>query len=205
MNAKAIRMSILLSAFALLAGCGGIQHQLVRVDAPPGIVAPSGAPAIVIGTITDARPAATELQLGMADEAGNVGGFGHGNRGIAVDLASGSVTDTMRRIIASALQNSGYRVVGDAAGAQRVDVRITQFQVITPMHFWRTVFYNQRMVADVSAHITITTPTGARTFTASGHGYNVFQRMVADNWKIALDKAVADFSNNLRAQISAAK
>lgn len=201
---KAVGGFLVWMACVLLAGCG-IREQTVRIDPPVVSVVSPDAPGIIIGTITDARTPDPSLNLSVAAQARNVGGSAHSGNGIAVNLESGTVTDTMRQIVAASLQNAGYRLMRDARGAPRVDVRITQFEVKIPFQFWRAAFYNARMLADITADVTITTPVGARTFTVSGHGYNVYQRVVAENWQIALDKAAADFSNNLRAQVIAAQ
>ena len=196
---KAVGGFGVLMACVLLSGCG-IREQTVRIHPPATSIVSPDAPGIVIGAITDARTPDPTLNLSVAAQTRNVGGSAHSGNGIAVNLESRTVTDTMRQIVASSLQNAGYRLLQGAQGAPRVDVRITQFEVKMPFQFWRAAFYNARMLADITADVTITTPTGTRTFTVSGHGYNVYQRVVAQNWQIALDKAVADFSNNLRAQ-----
>jgi hypothetical protein len=187
---------MLLFACIAVAGCG-LQRQIVHVNVHPVRVAPAGAPQAFIGTVTDARGPATDIVLDSSDQARNVGGIGRGDHGTAVDLEDGTVADKMRQMIAAALQDAGYQVASDSNAAMRVDAKITEFKVVVPFQFWRAAFYNARMLADISAEITITTDTGTRTFVVTGHGYNVYQRIVPENWQIALDKATADFNKNL--------
>jgi uncharacterized lipoprotein YajG len=193
-----MKIAVLALAALLLAGCG-LQRQTVRINAPIARTGANG-PTIAIGTVTDARQPATKIKLDQAEQASNVGGMGKDGHGIAVQLDNGTVRDAMRRIVSSALQNAGFDVTDSRQAEYRIDVRISKFQVAIPFQFWRTAFYNPRMLADIEAQITITTPSGVQTFDVKGHGYNVYQRVIAENWQIALDKAVADFEKNLQAQ-----
>lgn len=192
---------MLLLACTAMAGCG-LQRQIVHVNVQPVRAVAANAPRAVIGTVTDARGPATDIALDSADLARNVGGTGRGDHGVAVDLQDGTVAEKMRQMVAAALQNAGFQVVRDPTDALRVEVKITKFQVVVPFQFWRAAFYNPRMLADISAEVTIMTDAGARSFVVTGHGYNVFQRVIAENWQIALDKAMADFNQHLREQLA---
>lgn len=194
-----MKIVVLGLAALLLAGCG-LQRQTVRINAPVAQIAAANGPTIAIGTITDVRKPATKIDLDQAEQAHNVGGVGKHDHGVAVQLADGTVRDAMKRIVRAALQDAGFRVTDSGEAGSRIDVRIIKFQVAIPFQFWRAAFYNPRMLADVEAEITLTTQGGVRTFEVKGHGYNVYQRLVAENWQIALDKAVADFEKNLEAQ-----
>lgn len=195
-----MKIVVLVLAALLLAGCG-LQRQTVRVNPPIGQVGVNG-PTIAIGAIADVRQPATKIKLDQAEQASNVGGMGKDDHGIAVQLDNGTVSDAMRRIMASALQNAGFQVVDAGQAEYGIDVRISKFQVAIPFQFWRTAFYNPRMLADIEAEISMSSPNGVRTFDVKGHGYNVYQRVIAENWQIALDKAVADFEKNLRTQVA---
>lgn len=194
---RIVAQLMLLFACIAMAGCG-LQRQVVRIEVQPTRIVPAGAPQVAIGAVTDARTPATDIVLDPSDQARNVGGMGRGDHGIAVELQGSTVTEKMQQMVAAALQDSGYQVASGPADAPRVDVKITEFKVVTPFQFWRAAFYNPRMLADISAEITITTREGARSFVVKGHGYNVYQRVIAENWQIALDKATADFNKNLR-------
>lgn len=195
-----MKVAVLALAALLLTGCG-LQRQTVRIN-PPASRAGVNGPTIVIGTVTDARQPATKIKLDEVEQASNVGDMGKDDRGIAVQLDNGAVRDAMRRIVTSALQNAGFEVVGAGRVEYPVDVRISKFRVAIPFQFWRAAFYNPRMLADIEAGITMAAPSGARTFDAKGHGYHVYQRVIAENWQIALDKAVADFEKNLQVQVT---
>lgn len=194
-----MKIVVLALVALLLAGCG-LQRQTVRINAPVAQVAADNGLTIAIATVTDARKPATKIELDQAEQASNVGGVGKDDHGVAVQLANGTVRDAMQRIVRSALQNAGFDVTDSGEAGSRIDVRITKFQVAIPFQFWRMAFYNPRMLADIEAQITMTTPSGVRTFDVKGHGYNVYQRVIAENWQIALDKAVADFDKNLGTQ-----
>ncbi len=195
-----MKIVVLALAALLLAGCG-LQRQTVRINPPIGQVGVNG-PTIGIGTVADVRQPATKIKLGQTEQASNVGGMGKDDHGIAVQLDNGTVRDAMRCIMASALQSAGFRVVDAGQTEYRVNVRINKFQVAIPFQFWRAAFYNPRMLADVEAEISMISPNGVRTFDVRGHGYNVYQRVIAENWQIALDKAVADFERNLQTKVA---
>lgn len=194
-----MKIVVLALAALLLAGCG-LQRQAVRITTAIDRIPAANGPTIAIGSVTDARQPATKIKLGKAEQASNVGGMGKDDHGIAVQLEDGTVRDAMQRIVKSALQNAGFDVTDSGEAVSRIDVRITKFQVAIPFQFWRAAFYNPRMLADIEAEITITTSGGARKFDVKGHGYNVYQRVIAENWQIALDKAAADFEKNLQVQ-----
>lgn len=192
---------LLLSALTLLSGCG-LKRQYVHIASPSALVNPPQGQPVVISEVVDARAPALSAYLNAGELSRNVGGMAHGGNGIVVDLSGGTVAETMRAVVTQALRASGYRVGADMPDAPRVSIRITQFQVDAPVQIWRAAFYNARMLADISAQVTVTSSTGTRTFTVSGHGYNVYQRVVAENWQIALNKAVADFGHNLQGQMA---
>ena len=196
-----VKLVLLAVAALLLSGCG-LQRQTVRINALAIRIASASGPTIAIGSLIDARQPATKIKLSRAEQASNVGGLGNGGHGVAVQLEDGTVRDAMQRIVTAALQNAGFDVTDSAPAGSRVDVRISKFQVLIPFQFWRTAFYNPRMLADIEAEITITTPGGVQNFDVKGHGYNVYQRVIAENWQIALGKAVSDFEKNLRERVA---
>ena len=195
---------VFLCAVLVLTGCG-LHRQTVRIEPPEEHANPLDGKPIVLAAIVDARAPSTDLQLDASDLSRNVGGSGRGGNGFAVQLEDGTVADRMRDIIVQSLRGMGYKVVDAATPNEipRVQVKITQFAVTIPFQFWRAATYQTRMLADISAEVTLTKAAGAsQTFTVKGHGYNVYQRVIPENWQIALNKAVADFSRNFQSKMA---
>jgi hypothetical protein len=72
-----------------------------------------------------------------------------------------------------------------------------------PFNFWRAVGWAQHMVADISVHVVAQHGSDTRSFDVSGHGSNVYQAVSRENWEVALDRAVKDFSNNFKQAMAA--
>lgn len=80
-----------------------------------------------------------------------------------------------------------------------VSIKLTKFAVIMPFDFWRAATYSQHMLADISTEISTKRKDGSiRQFQVSGHGENVYQRITPENWEIAINRAMSDYSGQLR-------
>lgn len=185
----------------LVAGCG-IKQQSVRLQMPElRVDQPSGRP-IVVGEVVDARSPPENSRLSAPDLAKNVGGVWRGGNGIRVDLEHGTVASEVRELVVQSLRAVGYHVLPGAEGGDDVPVvsiKLTQFAVIMPFDFWRAATYSQHMLADISTEISVTRKDGSiRDFQVSGHGENVYQRVTPENWEIAANRAMSDYSEQLK-------
>jgi hypothetical protein len=194
-------MAIGLAAL-LLAGCG-IERQNVRLDLPELQVSPANGPAIVVGEVKDSRTP-TEGLAGP-DPRKNIGGALRGGNGIAVDLDM-PVAEQQRQIVTQALRSLGYQVFASEQApvdAPRVNVEITTFDVQMPFNFLRAATYSQQMVADIQTNVTVISATATRSFKTDGHGTNVFQRVIPENWEAALNEAIDDYTKKFKKAILA--
>jgi hypothetical protein len=195
-----MRKEWIISAVLVLTGCG-IQHQNVRLSLPsPQVNQPNGKP-IVLSSVTDSRGAHADLKLSANDRTHNVGGVMRGGSGIAVDLADTTVTDEMRSVITQSLRGMGYKVINNSEATTdtpRVAADITKLDASMPMNFFRAMTYSQKMLADIATNVTVTSGKATQSFTVSGHGENIYQRVVPENWEVALNRAVADYIKKLQ-------
>lgn len=188
-------------AMMALAGCG-VQRQSIRLDMPDQHVNPPDGQPIVLSKITDSRPPAEGLRDDK--QVKNVGGVYRGGNGIAVDLDE-TVIDQTRQIVTQALRSMGYKVIDNDDVTQnipRVEVNITTFHVALPFNFFRAASYSQQMIADIKTDVTVTGPSGTRSFKVEGHGTNIYQRVISENWEIALNKAISDYTQHFKAAMS---
>jgi hypothetical protein len=190
----------IICAAMLLAGCS-VERQRVRLDLPELHVNPGSGPAIVVGEIKDSRTPAAGLA--GPDPEKNVGGVTRGGNGFAVDLDI-PVVEQQRQIVTQALRSLGYQVVtGEQApaGAPKVDVNIKTFDVQMPFNVLRAATYSQQMVADIQTDVTVTSANSTRSFKVDGHGTNVFQRVISENWQAALNEAIDDYTKKFKKAI----
>lgn len=189
----------LLFALLALAGCG-VRQTVVRPILPAASALNTAGKPMVIDVVTDARPPAA-LPMDADTRSRNVGAQGHAGSGFELQLADASVVDTMRQLVGIVFGNAGYRVATDAPDATHVTVTITRFDVAAPFQFWRSVAWSPKMLAHVDAVVQTQSPSGRATYNVQGYGSNVFQRMSADNWEVALNRAIDDFARKLHAQL----
>lgn len=195
-----MRKEWMVVAVLALAGCG-VQRQNVRLSMPSlQVNQPNGKP-IVLASVTDSRGAHADLKLSDKERARNVGGVMRAGSGIAVDLADTTVADEVRQIITQSLRGMGYKVIdsGEApANTPRLTANVTKLDVSMPMNLFRAMTYSQKMIADIATSVTVTNGADTQSFNVSGHGENIYQRVIPENWETALDRAVADYTKKLQ-------
>lgn len=185
----------------LVAGCG-IKQQTVRLQMPELQVDQSSGRPIVVDKVVDARRPPENSQLSAPDLAKNVGGVWRGGNGIQVDLEDGTVASEVHELVVQSLRAVGYRVL--PGGEVRDDVpvvsiKLTRFAVNMPFDFWRAATYSQHMLADISTEMSVKRKDGSvRQLHVSGHGENVYQRVTPENWEIAANRAMSDYSAQLK-------
>jgi hypothetical protein len=54
------------------------------------------------------------------------------------------------------------------------------------------------MVADISTNVTVRNGTSVQSFEATGHGTNAFQVVKPENWEVAINRAIEDFSKRFQ-------
>lgn len=191
---------LLIACCAVLAGCG-VQRQAIRLDLPEARVNPTDGKPLVIASIADGRQSLFGNKLSSEEQATNVGGVFRGGNGIAVNLENETAASEMKKILTQAFRGMGYRVIStDAAqsAATTVAVTIEKFQVDMPFDFWRAATYSQHMLADIQTRVVVSDASGSKTINVSGHGQNVYQRVTTENWQVALNRAVSDYTNRLQ-------
>ena len=191
---------LIVLAVLILTGCG-IRHDVVHISSGQSHVSPSAGKPIVLDSVSDERAFIADGKLSAIERAQNVGGLFRGGADVAVDLESGTVVDKSREIITQALRGMGYVVMSknDApTNAIRIKVDVTKFDVNAPFEFWRSMGSAQRMVAVIECKVEFTDSSARQGFTTAGHGSNVFQRLVPENWEIALNRAVDDFAKKFQ-------
>lgn len=190
-----------LSLLLLLTGCG-IRTEVVRVNVPDIRVNPEQGPIVVIAPVRDGR---TEYfpQVAAAERPQNIGGVIRGGNGVLVSLESSTASDKAREIMIQALRNMGYRTADQCTGTcTELEVTLTDFSVKMPLNFWRAASSTQQMLADIAVNVTARKDGQARGFTATGHGANIFQIVSRENWEIALERAVKNFTSSLQQSMS---
>lgn len=193
-----MRYIICLSVLLFLTGCG-IKTQVVRVDVPDVHVNPERGPVVIVGVVTDERPSSFLSQFPVADRSKNVGGVVRGGNGFSVVLESSMTTEKVRDIMVQALRSMGYRTADKCeVSCIQLDVSLTDFSVKMPLNLLRAAAWSQQMVADVSAHVVARDAGNTRSFDVSGHGTNIYQIVSPENWEVALERAVKDFSSNFK-------
>lgn len=192
-----------LSVLLLLTGCG-IRTEVVRVNVPDIRVNPEQGTTVVVAPVRDNRPSDFLSLVPESDRVRNVGGEVRSGNGFNLVLESGTTSDKTREIIIQALRNMGYRTA-DQCDAQclRLEASMNEFVVRAPFNFWRAAGWAQQMVADLSVEVTTHDGDRVRSFTAKGHGTNVFQVVSPENWEKALERAVTDFTANFKQNMSA--
>jgi filamentous hemagglutinin family protein len=198
------KVLLLLVVVLGLTGCG-LQRQTVRINAPAVHIDQPSSRQIVVAEVTDSRSSLFAGKLDAAEQERNVGGVLRAGNGIVVDLEEGTATSQAKDVVVQALRSIGFSVVDEASAspsAPRLDLDLTQFGVNVPFEFWRASFYAQRMIADISTKVTLRQDGRVlHTFTVTGHGENIFQRVVPENWEIALNRAVADYTKRLQSNM----
>lgn len=181
----------------VLVGCG-MRTEMVRVNVPDVRVNPEQGPVVVVGTVKDVRTDTLQA-VPAVDRSRNVGGFARGGNGTLVNLESGTAAEKTREILVQALRNMGYRTADSCEySCTHVDASLTGFSVTMPFEFWRAAGWSQRMLADISVDITSRSENQTRSFTAKGHGSNVYQVVSRENWEIALERAVKDLTASFK-------
>lgn len=196
------RLAITL-AIPMLAACG-VQHQNVRLSTPETRVNPAEGKPIVVAAVTDSRKTPDGATFAQGERTHNVGGVWRGGNGVAVDLGQDTVIEETREIVTQALRGMGYRVLAEGVAspdAPRVAINITQFDVDAPFNFWRAASYTQQMVADVGTDIEVKSGGSAQSFKATGHGTNIYQRVVPENWEAALNEAIAEYTKQFQSKM----
>lgn len=203
-----IRIWILVTVVVCLSGCG-LRHDGVRIELPAVHINPRDGAPVVVDRVRDIRNFSDTLDLvqkiDISERKRLVGGAYRGGNGIAVDLVDETVETQTRKIIVQALRELGYKVIpleSATSDVPRVDVDIEKFFVALPFDFWRAASYSQHMLADMSTNVTVSKSGGDRTFVAKGHGENIYQVTSAENWQIALNKAVVEYSKQFQEKMA---
>lgn len=196
--------SIITPIMLLLLTACGTRAEIVRVNVPDIRANPEQGSIVVVAPVRDNRPGDFLSKIPASERPSNVGGeIRHGN-GFKLALESGSAADKTREIMIQALRNMGYRTADRCdTTCLQLDASMNEFAVKMPFNFWRAAGWAQQMVADVAVDVTVRRGDQSRTFTAKGHGTNVFQVVSRENWEIALERAVRDFTNNFKQGMSA--
>jgi hypothetical protein len=190
-------------AVLLLAGCG-VQRQDVHPSLPSAHINPVDGRPIVIAGVTDSRHPIDGLKLSSDEKWRNVGGVARGGSGIAVNLEDGTTADLARELVVQTVRSMGYKTVADdtaAADVPRVKIDITQFSVGMPFNFFRAMSYSQQMIADIATSITVGRGSSAQTFEVVGHGTNVYQVVKPENWEVAINRAMENYSKRLQTKM----
>lgn len=192
---------IAFSVLLLLTGCG-IRTEVVRVNVPDIRVNPEQGPVVVVAPVRDNRPQYFP-QVQSAARAKNIGGVIRAGNGVLVELETSTASDKAREIMIQALRNMGYRTADNCdASCTRLEATLTDLSVSSPVNVWRAATYTQQMLADIAVQVTARKDGQTRTFTATGHGANIFQVASRENWEIALERAVKSFSSSLQQSMS---
>lgn len=202
---RVLKKLVLLTIAVVLSGCG-VKRQSVALNIPAPHIRPANGSPIVVSSIIDNRVLKFDGSLKDNEKAGNVGGeVRHGN-GFIVNLDNESVVDEMRTIVIQALRDIGYKDIDISQAGKNVPrlvIDIKKFGVYAPLKFWRAATYSQQMIADIVTKVTIKSNGVSKTIVVKGHGTNVYQRVVPENWEIALNKAIVDYTNHFQQKIVA--
>ena len=109
-------------------------------------------------------------------------------------LEDGSTVETLTRdLVEKGLRKRGYAIGnGDAAGAIRVKVDIAKFWA------WFTPgFFSVAMEAQLETALTVTGAAADRKVDVAAYGINKGQSGREDNWRVAYDRAFADYMTKL--------
>lgn len=186
----------------LLTGCG-LRTEMVRVNAPDVRVNPDLGPTVAITAVRDNRSTELLSKIPAATRAANVGGLVRGSNGVNVSLESGTASEKTKELIIQALRSMGYRTTDSCEQpCTQLEASLSDFSVKMPFNLLRAASWTQQMVADISVDVTARTPDKTHTFTVKGHGTNIFQVASRENWEIALERAVKDFSDNFKQKMS---
>jgi len=192
---------ITLALLLLLTGCG-IRTEVVRVNVPDIRVNPEQGPVVVVAPVRDSRPVYFP-EVAAADRAKNIAGVVRQGNGVLVSVESTTAADKTREIMIQALRNMGYRTADRCeASCTLLETSLTDFSVKMPANFFRMVSSTQQMLADISVQVVARRDGQTRTFTATGHGANIFQVPSRENWEIALERAVKSFTSSLQQSMS---
>ncbi|SEU08466.1 hypothetical protein [Stenotrophomonas indicatrix] len=192
---------ITLALLLLLTGCG-IRTEVVRVNVPDIRVNPEQGPVVVVAPVRDSRPVYFP-EVAAADRAKNIAGVVRQGNGVLVSVESTTAAEKTREIMIQALRNMGYRTADRCeASCTLLETSLTDFSVKMPANFFRMVSSTQQMLADISVQVVARRDGQTRTFTATGHGANIFQVPSRENWEIALERAVKSFSSSLQQSMS---
>ncbi len=192
---------ITLALLLLLTGCG-IRTEVVRVNVPDIRVNPEQGPVVVVAPVRDSRPVYFP-EVAAADRAKNIAGVVRQGNGVLVSVESTTAAEKTREIVIQALRNMGYRTADRCeASCTLLETSLTDFSVKMPANFFRMVSSTQQMLADISVQVVARRDGQTRTFTATGHGANIFQVPSRENWEIALERAVKSFSSSLQQSMS---
>jgi len=192
---------ITLALLLLLTGCG-IRTEVVRVNVPDIRVNPEQGPVVVVAPVHDSRPVYFP-EVAAADRAKNIAGVVRQGNGVLVSVESTTAADKTREIMVQALRNMGYRTADRCeASCTLLETSLTDFSVKMPANFFRMVSSTQQMLADISVQVVARRDGQTRTFTATGHGANIFQVPSRENWEIALERAVKSFTSSLQQSMS---
>lgn len=192
---------ITLALLLLLTGCG-IRTEVVRVNVPDIRVNPEQGPVVVVAPVHDSRPVYFP-EVAAADRAKNIAGVVRQGNGVLVSVESTTAADKTREIMIQALRNMGYRTADRCeASCTVLETSLTDFSVKMPANFFRMVSSTQQMLANISVQVVARRDGQTRTFTATGHGANIFQVPSRENWEIALERAVKSFTSSLQQSMS---
>jgi len=165
-------------------------------------VNPEQGPVVVVAPVHDSRPVYFP-EVAAADRAKNIAGVVRQGNGVLVSVESTTAADKTREIMIQALRNMGYRTADRCeASCTLLETSLTDFSVKMPANFFRMVSSTQQMLADISVQVVARRDGQTRTFTATGHGANIFQVPSRENWEIALERAVKSFTSSLQQSMS---
>jgi uncharacterized lipoprotein YajG len=113
-------------------------------------------------------------------------------------LEDGNTVETLTRdLVEKGLRKRGYAIgSGDAAGAIKIKVDIAKFWA------WFTPgFFSVAMEAQLDTALTVTGAAGERKVDVAAYGINKGQTGREDNWRVAYDRAFADYMTKLDAAL----
>ena len=122
---------------------------------------------------------------------------GLGTRWANITLPKGeNVMKKMRELVENSLKRAGYQPSNDPSSLIKADVSVSEFWA------WLRAGVAFDFGANVGATVKLTMPDGKKTtIAAKGHGENIGHIVKTENFKQALDPAIAEFLNKLASEL----
>lgn len=118
-------------------------------------------------------------------------GYGMAMGDVAL-LEGNTVEDEVRRLLKSGLESRGYTIVDDKSADNHVSVDIDKFWAWFTPGMWAVSFESQ-----LQCNLEFDSESKKQTFEVEGYGINKGQVASDANWKLAYERAYADFLENL--------